>query len=179
MVIGIIAILAGVALGPILKGIKQAQHSAALQTSHSIAISCFEYANDNSNVYPDGPTAHDIANLLLNNKYASDPSLFAIKGTPGYTAATPPASGGSWTLVTGNVTWNMMGVTANTLTGPYGLTSSTADGTPVVWTAGGGTFTPAVSGATALNISVGNNPPFSTDGAAVTYKSNASVWQQG
>src|SRR5271156_6608532 len=80
VVIGIIAILAGVALGPILKGIKQAEHSAAMQTSHSIAICEFEYANDNSNVYPDATTAHDIANLLLNAKYASDPTLFATKG---------------------------------------------------------------------------------------------------
>src|SRR5882762_3180173 len=73
VVIGIIAILAGVALGPITNGIKQAQHNAALQTGRQIGQMCFSYATDNTvngNAYPADSTATAIAQDLINGSYA-------------------------------------------------------------------------------------------------------------
>src|ERR1700689_3593792 len=57
VVIGIIAILAGVALGPITNGIKKAKQSAGLQTAHAIGLSLYSFANDNQQLYPDPGTA--------------------------------------------------------------------------------------------------------------------------
>src|ERR1700678_4413880 len=74
VVIGIIAILAGVALGPITSGIKKANHSKGLQTAHVLALAEFQYSNDNNQAYPDslntgngggGATAGSVANCLV------------------------------------------------------------------------------------------------------------------
>src|SRR5476651_1832378 len=76
VVIGIIAILAGVALGPITNGIKQAQHNASMQTGRQIGQMCFSYATDNSangNAYPADTTGLAIAQDLINGSYATDP----------------------------------------------------------------------------------------------------------
>jgi prepilin-type N-terminal cleavage/methylation domain-containing protein len=51
VVIGIIAILAGVAFPAITKGIGKARESAAMQTAGQIGLSEFQYQNDNS-TYP-------------------------------------------------------------------------------------------------------------------------------
>src|SRR5277367_3495762 len=75
VVIGIIAILAGVALGPITNGIKQAKHNASMQTGRQIGQMCFSYSTDNTangNAYPSDATAAAIASDLLNASYASD-----------------------------------------------------------------------------------------------------------
>ena len=47
VVIGIIAILAGVALGPITSGIKKGQQSSGIQTARTLALAEFQYSNDN------------------------------------------------------------------------------------------------------------------------------------
>src|SRR5471032_3053712 len=72
VVIGIIAILAGVALGPITRGIKQAQESATVQTAHQLGALEFAYSNDSSQTYPYGLKAETIAKLLLDGGYATD-----------------------------------------------------------------------------------------------------------
>src|ERR1039458_5660680 len=74
VVIGIIAILAGVALGPITNGIKQAQHNAAMQTGRQIGQMCFSYATDNTangGAYPSDATGSAIAQDLINSNYAT------------------------------------------------------------------------------------------------------------
>ena len=45
VVIGIIAILAGVALGPITNGIKKAKQSAGVQEAHAIGLAMYSFAN--------------------------------------------------------------------------------------------------------------------------------------
>src|SRR5476651_874775 len=78
VVIGIIAILAGVALGPITNGIKKAQQSGGVQTSRTIALAEFQYANDSdTKAYPDGSgsDASVVAKALLGGNYVSDPGL--------------------------------------------------------------------------------------------------------
>src|SRR5271156_2396898 len=81
VVIGIIAILAGVALGPITTGIAKAKQNAAVQQSHAIGIAMFAFANDNSQLYPDISTpnpnngatgAPKVAYALMNGNYVSD-----------------------------------------------------------------------------------------------------------
>src|SRR5271154_4526652 len=69
VVIGIIAILAGVALGPITNGIKQAKHNASMQLGRQIGQMCFSYSTDNTangNAYPSDTNASKIASDLLN-----------------------------------------------------------------------------------------------------------------
>src|SRR5476649_2725082 len=81
VVIGIIAILAGVALGPITNGIKKAQQSSALQSAHAVGLAMYSAANDNSQTYPDTTGgAGLIARALLAGGYVTDPSIFYIPG---------------------------------------------------------------------------------------------------
>src|SRR5271167_3655920 len=74
VVIGIIAILAGVALGPITNGIKQAKHNAAMQLGRQIGQVCFSFSTDNvqgGNAYPADTTGAKIAQDLLNANYVT------------------------------------------------------------------------------------------------------------
>src|SRR5271154_5128336 len=83
VVIGIIAILAGVALGPIMNGLKQAKRNAYMQQSRQVGQVCFSYATDNTangNAYPSDTSALLIAQDLLNAGYATDPNLFGVPG---------------------------------------------------------------------------------------------------
>jgi prepilin-type N-terminal cleavage/methylation domain-containing protein len=90
VVIGIIAILAGVALGPITRGIAKAQQNAAVQQSHAIGLAMFAFANDNNQLYPDlsnpnpnsssGSDASKVAWALINGSYVADPGQFWISG---------------------------------------------------------------------------------------------------
>src|SRR5882757_4522212 len=87
VVIGIIAILAGVALGPITNGIKQAQHNAAMQTGRQLGQVSFSYSTDNTqngNSYPADSTATAIANDLITASYVQDPGIFGISQQAGY-----------------------------------------------------------------------------------------------
>src|ERR1019366_2029611 len=72
VVIGIIAILAGVALGPITNGIKQAKHNSAMQTGRQIGQMAFSFATDNTangQAYPSDDAGYQIAQDLLNASY--------------------------------------------------------------------------------------------------------------
>ena len=78
VVIGIIAILAGVALGPITNGIKKAKQSSGMQSAHSIGLAMyFAYANDNSQLVSGQDRwrcnwSADVAATLLSGGYVSD-----------------------------------------------------------------------------------------------------------
>src|ERR1700727_216318 len=88
VVIGIIAILAGVALGPITGAIKQAQHNAAMQYGRQIGQMCFSYSTDNiqnGNQYPADASGMAVCQDLLNAGYASDPNVFGVAQQLGYT----------------------------------------------------------------------------------------------
>ena len=179
VVIGIIAILAGVALGPITNGIKQAQHNAAMQTGRQIGQMCFSYSTDNTangNAYPADGSGLLIAQDLINGNYATDPSVFGVPQQAGFTKAT--TSGTVTTLVAASVSWSFTCVGLST-TG--GLTSSASDLTPLVFFnngAGVGLTTPfPASPGTAKSIgTLGANAPFQMDGTAVFYKGNNAVY---
>jgi prepilin-type N-terminal cleavage/methylation domain-containing protein len=184
VVIGIIAILAGVALGPITNGIKQAQHNAAMQYGRQIGQMCFSFATDNSsdgNKYPADTTGLAICQDLLTAGYATDPNVFGISQQTGYTK--PVSTGTTTTLVNTNVSWSFTCVALNkqtaTVTGG-GLTSAASDLTPMIYFNNGAGVSipspfPALAG-TAKTVALTAACPYGTDGIAVFYKGNNAVY---
>jgi prepilin-type N-terminal cleavage/methylation domain-containing protein len=183
VVIGIIAILAGVALGPITSGIKTAQHNAAMQGSRSIALLCFQYAVDNSGVYPSGTnsdgttvpggnTSEGIAQQLLIGKYTTDPTIF-YQAAPGKVKYTGSGDGGGWTsFAADNIAWDFSAIAgSNSITG---VTSSSSDLLPLVWDSGNATLVYPTGGGTAQSLTLGSGNIFGNDGVAVTYHSNSA-----
>ena len=173
VVIGIIAILAGVALGPITRGIKQAQESTAVQTAHQLGALEFAYSNDFNQTYPFDPAqkAENVANTLLNGGYANNTGIFYVANTPGiakYTGATAP-----YVLAAANCGWDFW---QNGTTG--GLTSTTNDLTPLCQTTAGAVVAglPTVTGTNfTLTINTAATA-FGSDGIAVYYKGNNAVF---
>ena len=178
VVIGIIAILAGVALGPITNGIKQAKHNAAMQQGRQIGQVEFSYSTDNTsngNAYPADTTALAISQDLINANYVSDPSVFGVSSQASYTPAT--SAGTAVTLVADSVSWNY---TTNSLTTTGGITSAASDLIPLVYFNNGFSTTisatlKAVAG-TGMTVTYGTAAPFGTDGTAVFYKGNNAAY---
>jgi prepilin-type N-terminal cleavage/methylation domain-containing protein len=181
VVIGIIAILAGVALGPITNGIKQAQHNTSMQYGRQIGQMCFSYATDNTangGQYPADTSAMAICQDLLNANYAQDPNVFGIAQQTGYVKPTSTTAG--TTLVPTNVSWSFTCVTASAPPSGVGITSNASDLTPLVYfnmaasTSISNPF-PATPG-TAKNVTLQTGAPFGLDGIAVFYKGNNAVY---
>jgi prepilin-type N-terminal cleavage/methylation domain-containing protein len=169
VVIGIIAILAGVALGPITNGIKKAKESGAMQTTRTLALAEFQSANDNGQQYPDGGDAGVIAQALVTGNYVSDPGIFIISGDPNATKALNNTS-----IAKGNVSYDFMGdaTAANALSG---VGSSAPDQLPLVWTPDPGAVAPAAD-----NTGIAFAPTtglFAKDGIAVAYHSNNAFFR--
>jgi prepilin-type N-terminal cleavage/methylation domain-containing protein len=166
VVIGIIAILAGVAMGPITNGIKKAQESSAMQTCRTIALAEFQYSNDNNSSYPDGKDAGAVVTNLIGGNYVTDPSIFKIAADTTYV---PPATVGTYTSA--NCSYDFMGA-GTTYTG---LPSTTPDQCPVVWSAGDtGCVAPTGAGGVSFVPAAGI---FGKDGVAVAYHSNNSFFR--
>jgi len=171
VVIGIIAILAGVALGPITSGIKKAKESAALQTTRTIALAEFQYANDNGS-YPDGADAGAVGAALIAGKYITDPGIFYLSGDAAATKLS-----GTGTMAAANSSYDFTGVTGATSTTYSGVSNSAPDQLPLVWTPDTniGAFP---TGTTAAGVQFApNNPIFGTDGIAVCYHSNSAFFR--
>jgi prepilin-type N-terminal cleavage/methylation domain-containing protein len=174
VVIGIIAILAGVALGPITSGIEKAKESSGLQTVRSINLLMFSYANDNSQTYATGGHSEDVCNILLNQKYASDPTIFAITTSKKYPSSSSTAP---YSLLSGNVDFDFTAVSSSA-----GVTSAATDQLPIVFTTGlSGVTYPTSTTITAptLNNSSTSPAPFALNGVAVAYKSNSALFLKG
>jgi prepilin-type N-terminal cleavage/methylation domain-containing protein len=180
VVIGIIAILAGVALGPITNGIKKAQQSAGLQNARTIGLSEFQYSNDNNSIYPDGVDAGAVAQLLITGKYVTDPKLFVISGD---NRAAPYVPGANVPLTASNVSYDFAGVNG-TATGAgqpsqVGVNSNAPDQLPIVWSGGESAAAAGLPGAQA-NAGVSFKPtgggPYGLAGIAVAYKSNSAAF---
>jgi prepilin-type N-terminal cleavage/methylation domain-containing protein len=177
VVIGIIAILAGVALGPITNGIKQAKHNAALQQVRQIGQLCFAFSTDNGN-YPAGGTTSSgvtIADQLINANYVTDPSVFVVSSQSGTTAGSV-SDGVSANLSSNNVSYSFtISATAGT-----GITSNASDLIPLVYfnNGPGSGVTTAIhaTGSSAISVTYGSAAPFGTDGAAIFYKGNNAVY---
>jgi len=76
MGLGVVSCLAGIALGPITKGIEKAKESAGLQQTRAIDLMMYAYAMDHNGAYPEGETSTEVFQKLLDEKYASDPAIF-------------------------------------------------------------------------------------------------------
>ncbi len=166
VVIGIIAILAGVAMGPITNGIKKAQESSAMQTCRTIALAEFQYSNDNNSSYPDGKDAGVVITNLVGGNYVSDPTIFKIAADPNYK---PVATAGKFDATNSSYDFMGYGTTYN------GLPSTVPDQTPVVWSDGDpGCTVPSGSAGVSFVPSTGI---FGKDGVAVAYHSNNSFFR--
>ena len=179
VVIGIIAILAGVALGPITNGLRKAKQSSAMQSAHALGLAEFSAANDLNQVYPDasGGDASSIAKTLLAGGYVTDPSIFFIAGGTAvkYTGAAASAVSG---ILVGNMSWDFLSDG-----GKGNLTTTVAPYLPLLWTtiapAGGGTEPTTLTGSTAISGSCsGNTPgnPFGSNGMAIFYCNNSAAF---
>jgi len=177
VVIGIIAILAGVALGPITHGLENAKESAGLQTARTIALADFQYANDNGYSYASGNTSEDVAVALILGQYVTDPSLFSSSRTTAFSGATSgltltngtsggfPASAICWDFIVSGTT------PTPPATVPPGLTTSDPDGMPVVFSTGQTVTVPTQGPGGPIAL---GNGPFGQNGVAVCFKSNSA-----
>jgi prepilin-type N-terminal cleavage/methylation domain-containing protein len=179
VVIGIIAILAGVALGPITRALKTAKQNAGMQTTRTLALAEFQYANDNSQNYPDkgntgngggAQTASSVANCLMNGGYVSDPGIFYISGSSEtkFSGTLPSPI----VIPNSNISFDFAGNSTGT-----GVNPNAPDQLPLVWSSNVTVVTSvlatAVSG-TSTTVTVGSTTPFGTSGMAVCYKSNSA-----
>jgi len=180
VVIGIIAILAGVALGPITGGILKAKESAGMQSARSINLLCFEFSTDNSQVYPAGAgtgfqgKSEGVAIQLLQGKYANDPTIFCITGG-GFTPYT--GNNSAFTdFAASNITWDFTGEGSSS--SATGATSSSSDLLPVVFCTGE-TITYPTSSGTQYNLVLSGTGTFQNNGIAVAYKGNSATFIKG
>jgi prepilin-type N-terminal cleavage/methylation domain-containing protein len=167
VVIGIIAILAGVALGPITNGIKKAQESGAMQTTRTIALAEFQFANDNNGSYPDGADGGVVGSALMTGGYISDPNIFFL--TTDKLGTVKPTTVAAFAQA--NCSFDFMGVGAN-----VGVGSTAPDQLPLVWSQGEAQtgVVPAVSTGTYFKPA---NGIFGKDGVAVCYHSNNAFFR--
>ena len=172
VVIGIIAILAGAALGPITGAIKKGQQSVGLQNVRTIGIAEFQFSNDNTN-YPDGADASGVAQELLTGKYITDPKNFIISG-----GKASPANPGA-PLTAGNVDYDFMGVNGGSGNGGQpafiGVNSNAPDQLPIAWSGGESVSVPTSSQQGMQFTPVGGGP-FGKAGIAICYKSNSAIF---
>jgi len=183
VVIGIIAILAGVALGPITNGIKKAQQSSGVQSAHALGLAMYSYANDNQQTYPDksggSATAGDIAGSLLAGGYVTDATIFSLSGDQGSGFIKVSSSSNTATSIKQvNVSWDFLVNNGN------GVSSTSYPFCPLVWSTvaatGGGPglavgFCNQPAGS-AITCTPGSNNPFGTAGVAVFYINNAAAF---
>jgi prepilin-type N-terminal cleavage/methylation domain-containing protein len=172
VVIGIIAILAGVALGPITSGLKKAKQSSCMQSSHALYLASFSYSNDHNQVYADGADASKIAIALLAGSYVNDASIFWISGDQGsgaaqYTGQTPLTG-----LTQNNISWDFLGNTLN------GVDTTFGDYCPIVWSTlyGSEPTVNSVAANAALTATPLATNPLGTAGIAIAYKSGSSAF---
>jgi len=175
VVIGIIAILAGVALGPITNGIKKAQQSSGMQSAHALGLAMYSCANDNSQLYPDasGGDAHNIAAALLAGGYVSDATIFSLSGDTASGFVKVSSTTNTATTITVNqISWDFMG------NGGAGVPSTTFQYLPLLWSTINGASTKPVWAATsgAITAVPVTTNPFQVAGIAIFYINNSAAF---
>lgn len=115
----VVSCLAGIALGPITNGIKQAQKAATVQSARAISMEMTQYAIDHNGAYPSGKTSTEVFQKLLDDGYATDAGIFYIR-MPGKVRAT------SKHLTAENVCYDVTS----------GIVNDSPADTPVVFTTG-------------------------------------------
>jgi type II secretory pathway pseudopilin PulG len=151
----LLVILLGVFLGPVTPSLRKARESAAMQTSRTIALAMFQFANDNGGKYPTGRSSTEVFQQLIDGKYVADPAIFYID-MPGKSRPQTPQ------LKPENVCYDV--------TVP--VDSNSPDGLPLVFVTGYRVEYKA--GGSAIPLAPSPSP-FGFDGLAVCYKSN-NAW---
>ena len=184
VVIGIIAILAGVALGPITAGIKKAQQSSGVQLAHAIGLGLYSFANDNQQTYPDGgspgvPSGGGYAQNataavipLVSGGYVTDPTIFHLSS--GTAIKFTGNASNIATIAATNISWDFGG------NGGNGLNSSSYQFLPILWSSVVGGTEPTLSGGNSQNTLISAVPaatnPYGTAGMVVFYINNSSTF---
>ena len=179
VVIAIIALLAGIALGPITGALRTAKDNAGMQTTHALYLADFQYSVDNNQQFADGTDAGIIAQALMSGNYITDPSIFWISGG---NATKFTGANAATTIVATNVSWDFYGVNgtaAGGVTPTLGVGTNDPDQLPLIWSTGNTVVIPTTAGnyGTATVNGTGKNP-FGTDGIPVVYKSGASAFNE-
>jgi prepilin-type N-terminal cleavage/methylation domain-containing protein len=176
VVIGIIAILAGVALGPITTGLKKAQQNSAVQQGHAIGMAMFAFANDNNQLYPDtsNPSAGKsgaaaVAYALLAGNYVTDPAQFWISGGQA-TKYAGTGSAAASTIAATNISFDFTGA------GGGGLGTTQAQYLPLLWNSVGTGAAPSLGGSSAITISPPSTAAFGTTGVSVFYCNESAAF---
>jgi prepilin-type N-terminal cleavage/methylation domain-containing protein len=185
VVIGIIAILAGVALGPITNGIKKAQQSSGLQEAHSIGLAMYSFANDNQQLFPDTGTpgvpagnaatgAAAVAQPLLAGGYVTDATIFGLSGDQNAAYVKVSSTTNTATTITAaQVSWDFLG------NGGAGVSSTQYPFIPLLWSTLRGGTEPAtfnVAAGTAITGTPISTNPFGTAGMAIFYINNSAAF---
>jgi hypothetical protein len=150
--IGAVMVFLGVVLGP-ASGPTLYPESAAMQTSRSIELAMFQYANDHGGNYPDGHSSTEVFQKLVDGQYIINPELFYLK-MDGKTKAT------SNHLLPENVAYDVTVL----------MNAATPDDVPGVFSTGYRIeYRP---GGSAIPIAHRAHPEIAQDGIAVSYHNN-------
>jgi len=168
IVVAIISILISVLVPAAWNALKTARQSAATQSSHGLAVLMTQYALDNGS-YPDAATSTDALKLLLAKGYLTSADIFYLpNGAQTKYKGLSPATN----ITAQNVSWDITGMTGTT--GPVGISVNSPDELPIIYSTGGTVTYPQQAGPGTATCSA--TAPLGTDGLAVTYKDNHSVF---
>ena len=185
VVIGIIAILAAVALPGITGALKKAHESAANQTANGLGLACITYSNDNNGAFPGSVTTGGVAALsgtstaVFNSmvpNYISNPTGLYLAGTAGKQVYAGATAVGQVNLTAVNVCWDFTIGTGTT------LSQNDPDQTPVVFSTGStmaGAYV-AAGGNAAITATMDKNgvgAPFGSDGIAIGFHDGSSAFK--
>jgi prepilin-type N-terminal cleavage/methylation domain-containing protein len=176
VVIAIIAVLAGVAFGPITHALETAKENACMQTARTICLSEFQYSVDNG-AFPGGANSEGVAAALVTGNYVTDPSIFAASKAQAYNGTIASIAN----MQANNICWDFMCESGqNTAVTPptyNGLSTSDPDGMPAVFATGQTVTIPAQGpSTTALAVDANGGNPNGTNGVAICYKSNSAFF---
>jgi type II secretory pathway pseudopilin PulG len=164
-------------LSPAGGGLGKARESAAMQTTRTIALAMFQYANDNGS-YPDGKSSTEVFQKLVDGNYISDPAILYVP-MPGKTKDLAGAR-----LQPRNVCYDITS----------GIQMNSPDGLPIVFLTGfridyrpGGTAVSLVRpfpgihhGSSSWWQSINGGNPFEpTSGLPVAYMNNNAYFRNG
>jgi hypothetical protein len=157
-----------VALGPV-GGQCHSVESGAMQTTRTLALAMFQYANDNNGHYPDGASSTEVFQKLIDGNYLTDPAVLFV-ALPGKVRAEEGAR-----LKPENVAYDVTS----------GVDAQSPDGLPLVFLTGFRvSYLPGASAVSLVRpFPKHYNPPNAWffrslepfDGLAVAYKGN-NAW---
>jgi prepilin-type N-terminal cleavage/methylation domain-containing protein len=168
IVLAIISILISVLVPAAWSALKSARQNAATQSSHGIAQLMTQYGLEQG-LYPDGATSTATFQLLISKGYLSSADIFYLpNGQQTKFKGTSPATN----LTSVNVSWDITGMDGPN--GPVGISMNSPDELPIVFSTGGTVTYPKDAGPGSATCTAAG--PLGTDGLAVTYKDNHSVF---